>query len=193
MTIVRMLSGLAIKCHVCGTTGICSSPSDVGSEKECGAGFNACIYQTATAAGQTFATRQCFAATEATCNVNNENGVSTNQCICTTDNCNKDCTCPGDESSGPRLKCRVCAGGGGGDDVGRCNDINDIGISKECPANYDLCVLVNTNRPGQNEVYRGCEKSKDDRPLCEYDQKVKQGFFKRVRIGPNFGSEIRHF
>ena len=172
---VILYLGFAIRCQVCDNNGLCSSDNDLGIEKECGAEFNACIYQTTTAVGQTVTLRQCFVASNPECTDINANGVTTKKCICTSNACNKDTnTCCGTnaEPEGPKtpLMCQVCGNDPNKDP--KCNDINDKGTSKQCPADSNVCILVQTNRPGEPEVYRGCGDRSEDRPLCEYDQKV---------------------
>ena len=59
--------------------------------------------------------------------------ASTTKCYCDTDNCNKDDDCKSCDN--PSINCQVCSG-----PDGECDDVEDIGESKDCQSG-EVCVF----------------------------------------------------
>ena len=141
---------LGIKCRQCGISGACSSPSDNGIEKDCGVGFNACLYGFVEGIGSGQVQRTCgFYEPGNGCFFNSPpGGVSITNCYCTTDNCNQDdlCSCPGEEV----LKCRQCSKLETGF---KCDGSDDQGELKACPDPNLVCFF---HEYDNGDTYRGC-------------------------------------
>ena len=65
---------------------------------------------------------------------------STKKCYCDTDNCNKDDDCKSCDNQNPGIKCQVCNGADG-----ECDNVEDMGESKECQSGEVCAFVINGN------------------------------------------------